>query len=107
MQGVLNRLNDHETKLTNLSYSGGNVGIGVSNPSSPLSVNGEISAGTAGGYGVFHRGNLVLIQCSYTWGTFSGWSTRNWVASDCGNPPALPSAYAKCMRAVSGNDWSI
>lgn len=54
MQGVINNINDLNTRVSNFSFSGGNVGVGVSpNAAYKLDVNGKIKgAGTAEAWSV-------------------------------------------------------
>lgn len=86
---------------------GGNVGIGTTNPGAKLAVAGEINAGTGANQTVFHKGNLILISCNYTWTPHAGgWQNHTWTSGDCGSPTKLPSGYASCMRAISGSDYT-
>ena len=85
----------------------GNVGIGTASPGAKLAVAGEINAGSAADKTVFHKGNLILITCGFSWTPHpGGWAERIWTSGDCGGVAKLPSQYANSMRAISGSDWN-
>lgn len=41
MQGIVNNINDLNTRVSNFSFSSGNVGIGTASPGAKLHVNGN------------------------------------------------------------------
>lgn len=116
---VLNAYDDARTANIPLEFratkyvfdiaSGGNVGIGVANPSEKLEVAGNIvaSGSVCASGGASCIPNLVNIECSYTFSPHAGgWQEHVWALADCGSPPKLPSGYAHCMKAISGTDWT-
>ncbi len=63
MQGIVNNINDLNTRVSNFSFSSGNVGIGTVSPGQKLSVSGTIES-TSGGF-KFPNGSTQTIAFDF------------------------------------------
>ncbi|MDP2103287.1 MAG: hypothetical protein Q8K26_00005, partial [Candidatus Gracilibacteria bacterium] len=57
MQGIVNNINDLNTRVSNFGFSAGNVGIGIASPGYKLDISGDTSLRSASTFRLFNANN--------------------------------------------------